>query len=303
MNEELLPFTRLTTSTWASTEEFGGWCVSNIGLIGGRVSSLLVDTPATLRRMRHTLVAADATGVSSIKYAANTHAHGDHTFGNCLLPDDCEIFGTPDARDECLRNGTGLMDLWPEVAWGEVVVRPPTSLVHNQTSVDLGGVAVQLMSMGSGHTSGDLSVFVPEDSVLFSGDLVMNHTTPFYLFGDLSEARNSLEFFLDLDPEIIVPGHGPILPGVLGVLNGLDYLNWLEDSIDDAVTRSLEDEQIVQLCKKSPFGHWAEPERSVANILAGMVAREARDREELQWARLSRLMASSIDQERLSCHL
>lgn len=295
-------FTRLTKNTWVATEERGGWCVSNIGLIDGADSSLLVDTPATLRRMRRVLSEVKGLGASMIKYAANTHAHGDHTFGNCLLPDECEIYGTPQTRHECLRNGTNLTALWPDVDWGEIVVRPPTSLVDTKTVVHLGGVSVELINAGAGHTKGDLLVLIPEDSVLFAGDLVMNRTTPFYLFGDIVASRSTLEFILDLHPDFIVPGHGPMLPGVRGVLEGLEYLNWLQSSIDFAIDSDMDDEQIVQFCANSPFCCWAEPERSVANILVGMTALGARDYKDLEWSRLSKLMAASIGQETLTCH-
>jgi cyclase len=90
----------LAERVWAWVQPDGTWWVNNTGVIGGADGTVLVDTCATERRTRNLLDAvAEATGGAPIRCAVNTHAHGDHTYGNSLLPVETAIIGHERMRD------------------------------------------------------------------------------------------------------------------------------------------------------------------------------------------------------------
>jgi glyoxylase-like metal-dependent hydrolase (beta-lactamase superfamily II) len=76
----------------------------------------------------------------------------------------------------------------------------------------LGGVTVRLLWFGPAHTRGDAFIFVQEDGVLFTGDVVINRFFPIFPDAD-ANGKNWLAILDQLDalqPYIIVPGHGEV---------------------------------------------------------------------------------------------
>jgi len=99
---------------WAYLQPSGSWCLSNAGLIAGDGTSLLVDTLMDLRLTREMLDAmAPITRTRPIDTLVNTHANGDHCYGNELVPDRAEIyanFGRPPTRgtfSQAAKDGSG----------------------------------------------------------------------------------------------------------------------------------------------------------------------------------------------------
>jgi glyoxylase-like metal-dependent hydrolase (beta-lactamase superfamily II) len=77
--------------------------------------------------------------------------------------------------------------------------------------LDLGGVTVQIMSLGPAHTQGDTGVFVNGDRVLYSGDVAMKALPAFASSkASAKQWQASLDKLDALKPAIVVPSHGPI---------------------------------------------------------------------------------------------
>ena len=86
---------QVADDVWAWLAPDGGWGWSNAGIIEGDGQSFLVDTLFDLTLTREMLEAmSDVTSRSPLKGALNTHANGDHTFGNELLGPDVVIYAT-----------------------------------------------------------------------------------------------------------------------------------------------------------------------------------------------------------------
>ena len=200
----------------------GTWWVNNAGAImavgddgthaGGAV---IVDTCATYERTRRFLDAVrTASGAAPITMAVNTHQHGDHTYGNSVLPRETVIIGHTAMRAGLLADTIidGCPPVWtPVPEWGPVTKRVPSIAVHDRLTIHAGSRIVELHHPGyAAHTTGDLVAWLPEERVLFTGDLIFNGLTPLVLMGSVGGARRSLEWLQSFEPAVLVPGHGPL---------------------------------------------------------------------------------------------
>jgi glyoxylase-like metal-dependent hydrolase (beta-lactamase superfamily II) len=94
----------------------------------------------------------------------------------------------------------------------DVKPRAPDIVFDREAKLDLGGVTVRLLWLGPAHTRGDNFVFVEEDGVLFTGDVVTNRFFPIFPDADAS-GKNWLAILDQLDElhtHTIVPGHGEV---------------------------------------------------------------------------------------------
>ena len=155
----------------------GSWWINNAGAIITSGGVILIDTCATERRTRALLGALDrATGGTRVTYAVNTHQHGDHAYGNSLLPESTVIIGHEATRAALLADPVidGCPPFWEPVPdWGNVTRRPPTLTTSTSIVLHHGNCRVELLHPGyPAHTAGDLVAWLPAQRILFTGDLL-----------------------------------------------------------------------------------------------------------------------------------
>jgi len=117
-------------------------------------------------------------------------------------------------------------DTVPGLTWPTLVVgggdpargEPPGRLV-----LDLGGVQVHIWHPGPGHTRGDTIAWVPDEGVLYSGDLVEYQAGVYTGDAQLAEWPATLEALRALAPQCLVPGRGPALKGPAACGAAIDY--------------------------------------------------------------------------------
>lgn len=134
-----------------------------------------------------------------IKYLLNTHHHTDHIGGNGeILNRGIEVIAHRNIRDNIIKNKQP---------------GPPRIVFNDQASVYLGGVEVQMMYLGRGHTNGDTVIYFPDLRTVHSGDLVIDGMPVI----DYNNGGSALEFvktlnnLLKIDFDIVIPGHGRLL--------------------------------------------------------------------------------------------
>ncbi len=279
----------LGSGLYAWLQPDGGWGWSNAGLIVDGDQSLLVDTlfdePLTAEMLR---AMRSATGVApeAIGTLVNTHANGDHTHGNALVP-EAEIVATAAAAREMaelppemvarLMAGARAGQLGPA---GEMLAevfapfdlasargRAPTRLFEDQLELRVGDKQVVLKKLGPAHTAGDLVVHVPGDRAVFTGDILFADVTPIMWAGPVGNWLQACDWILGLDAETIVPGHGP-LTDAAGVRRMADYLRHVDREARaryDAGMPALEAALDIGL---GTFRHWRDAERIAANVIA-----------------------------------
>lgn len=303
----------LGNQVYAWLQPDGSWGWNNAGLIVDSGQALLVDTLWDLRLTREMLTAmADAAPEArKIGQVVNTHANGDHCWGNQLLT-GAEIIAsrkgaqemqefTPETMNKLMGVSRGVMKLgkfgellgqgfsalglklpagliqaapFVQQIFGpfhfeEVTLTPPTKTFDGELTLMVGNKRVVLMEVGPAHTEGDVLVYLPDDKMIFSGDILFIEGHPVMWAGPVGNWIRACERIAALDVETIVPGHGP-LTDKAGVLKHRDYLAFLEReararhqsgmSVDDA---SLE---IARLIVSSPFQHWNDAERVAVNV-------------------------------------
>ena len=264
----------LRPGVFAWVQPDGSWWVNNAGAVAGTDATLVIDTCATAHRTRLFLEALDSAVVGApIRMAVNTHQHGDHTYGNCLLPSTAVLVGHERMR-EGLRDDPvidGCPPFWDPVPdWGPVVRRLPDITVSSSLTVHVGSRRVELMHPGGpAHTSGDLVAWLPSESVLFAGDLLFAGLTPLVFMGSLTGALAALDWLAEFGPQVVVPGHGPVLSGA-EVERVLDehrrYYRFVLALAEEGIAAGRTPLALAQDAELGEFSDWPDAERLVLNL-------------------------------------
>lgn len=244
----------------------GTWWINNTGFVVGDSLVLCVDTCATERRTRAFLDAVTRHAGSLPRLLVNTHHHGDHTNGNWLMP-EAPVIAHRRCRDEMLRHGITRPDgLFQPVDWGELHARPPFILFEERLDVLVGDRLVELHHFGTAaHTTNDVVAWMPEERLLFAGDLAFNGGTPFVLMGSVAGSLIVLDRLIELDATVVVPGHGPPTgPEVLETVGA--YLRLVQQAAAEAYSTGLSPLEAARQIDLGPFAELSDPERLAGNL-------------------------------------
>jgi len=244
----------------------GGWMINNTGAVVGRSGVVLIDTTSTEARNRALLAAVGGhVGGLPVRAAVNTHHHGDHTYGNWLLPAGIPIVAHHRCRDEVLRAGMVARALFPTADYGHVEVAPPTLTFERSLTLHVDETRVELLFVGPAHTLGDVIAWLPDGGVVFTGDLVFHGGHPFLAEGCLANFPSALERVRELGARLLVPGHGPL--AATDVLDSmLDYAEWLTALARDGFAAGQEPLEVARRADLGRFTTWNESERLVGNL-------------------------------------
>ncbi|MEV6795898.1 MBL fold metallo-hydrolase [Streptomyces sp. NPDC051320] len=257
--------TQLSPHVHAYVQPDGGWCVNNAGFVSAGGSTLLIDTAATLRRAHALREAVLAAGVPLPRTVVNTHHHGDHTYGNSVFLPDATVIGHDACRSEVLAAGRQLHLMWPQTDFGDVSITAPDLTYSERLTVHVGGTEVRLIHPGVAHTIGDTIVHLPEQRIVFTGDLVFQGGTPFIAMGSLSGSLRALRMLRGLSTDTVVPGHGPVTdPSAFDATER--YLRFVADTAADGHARGLSPLEKARLTDLGEFAGLRESERLVANL-------------------------------------
>jgi glyoxylase-like metal-dependent hydrolase (beta-lactamase superfamily II) len=147
-----------------------------------------------------------------IRFAFDTHHHGDHAYGNQVYVDNG---GVPVAHAGVLEEMRRLEPgRWEEAAKGRADVRgsrlkPPSVLFTKDLFFDDGKHRVELMHLGVAHTRGDAVAWLPNEKILFTGDVCVNGPYNFVGDGDVGKWIATLEAAKKLGAQVVCTGHGP----------------------------------------------------------------------------------------------
>ncbi|WP_069768279.1 MBL fold metallo-hydrolase [Streptomyces sp. LUP30] len=242
----------------------GGWCLNNAGLIVADGEAALIDTAATQERARRLRTAVSSVAPAAPRLVVNTHFHGDHAFGNFVFP-EALVVAQHRTRTEMAAAGLHLTTLWPEVDWGDVRLVLPTVTYEDRLTLHIGGVRAELVHPGPAHTTDDTVVWLPEQRVLFTGDLVMAGVTPFCSMGSVSGSLAALDRLRALDAQVLVTGHGPVAgPEVLDVTEG--YLRRVQQLAKEGVAAGLDPLDVAREADLGEYAELLDPERLVPNL-------------------------------------
>jgi len=146
----------------------------------------------------------------------NTHIHGDHWLGNQAIRaayPDAPIYGHPNmiALIEA-GEGQNWVDLLERLTEGKTAgtgVTGPNKTVDNGDTFKYGGVAFRIHHFGKAHTTSDIMIEIPERSVTFLGDNVLNDRVPRIDDGNVQGNIETCTRIMETASKTYVPGHGP----------------------------------------------------------------------------------------------
>jgi cyclase len=284
------PFTKglhdLGRGCWAWLQPDGGWGWSNAGLIEDSGESLLVDTLFDLRLTAEMLAAMRASIPASqrIGTLVNTHANGDHCYGNQLLRGARIVASRKSAHEMDELPASALAQLMANAkslgAGGEYFARvfapfefrgiehtPPTDTFDGELRLRVGNKDVVLLEVGPAHTAGDTLVWVPQDRVVYTGDILFIGGTPIIWAGPVGNWIAACERIAKLDAVAVVPGHGPITDAK-GALAVRDYLVHVRDRTRACFDAGLPPAEAARAVPLGEFARWGEAERIAVNVHA-----------------------------------
>jgi glyoxylase-like metal-dependent hydrolase (beta-lactamase superfamily II) len=234
---------------------------ANIGLVVTPAGAVLIDSGATFQSARQIAEAVRQVTSQPIKWVINTGGQDHRWLGNGYFKaQGAEIFAHADARADMINRGNdhlqGLQTVLKERADGTVPTLPTRFITEQDAVLALGGVTLQLKHRNGAHTPGDLLVWLPQQQVLFSGDVVYVDR----LLGVLpfSNTRNWLTTFAvieQLTPRIIVPGHGKVTDLATAQKDTRDYLQALRAHMKKAVDDGVDMSAAVKSFNAAPFMH------------------------------------------------
>lgn len=320
--------TELAPDTYAWLQPNGDWSESNCGLVAGADEAALIDTAWDLRLTQRMLAAVARQVDAPIRTVIATHADGDHVHGLQLLL-GAEFVCSDHAAEELAhenpaslrraqlgvrllsrfgvgpprRFGAYLHRMLSPFDFTGIDIRAPDLTFTGRLETDVGGRELRLHRLGPAHTAGDTIVHVPDVATVFAGDLLFVGVTPNGWSGPISSWQAALHVIAGLEPEVIVPGHGPV--SGLGELAQLDrYWSWLTARATRLLTQGRTvDETAAEIVLSDefalePWGRWDSPERTVGNVVLIDRARRGvptpishRERPALMW-KVARLKAT-----------
>ena len=196
----------------------------NVGIIVGDKATLVVDTGLGARN--GALVAREAAKLSpkgARLFLTTTHFHPEHASGQGGFPAGTVVIRPQVQQAELERDGPRMLALFSsrsdqmKTLLAGAGIGKADDLFERERSLDLGGVRVRLYWFGHAHTEGDEIIYVPEDSLMFPGDVVQDRISPNFTCDACSPRQwiAVLDQLAPLKPRIVAPDHGALGDGSL----------------------------------------------------------------------------------------
>lgn len=283
----------------------GGGGASNAGIIDLGDSIVIFDTmrtPAAAAELRQ--VAELVTG-KPIKLLINSHHHEDHVGGNQAFDPSVDIISTAHTRrllaehgpkrlawhkhhgqsrlqelEAAASNATGNAKTAAQAAYSEyqhvvaaletMTVRLPNITFEQQVQLYGTERRIEIITYGGGHTQSDTILHLPDDRVIFLGDLLATHNHPFLGDGDPGELPRILDITNLLNPQYVIPGHGPI-SSIADVQTMQTYLAMLTETALTELAFQFEDEaeleqKVASFPVPASYRDWGRPTYFTSNL-------------------------------------
>jgi cyclase len=283
---------RVSDNCFAVLIEKNRVCDANSGLIN-RGGGVVIDTQSDLAHARQMIEMFSTVWPAMPKHVIITHEDADHVFGNQLfegaeiiahksVPERMKLVADPEEIQHLLHgvanatSRTALQAVHPGVAAAGLQLQEdynfdgvelvlPTTLFDTRYELDLDGTEVHVIYVGPCHQVGDTIVHVPKERVVFAGDVIFQQCTPMGWVGSYEKWFQCLDLIIQLDPEVIVPGHGPIC-GIDGANEMKAYLQYMRDESKKCFDAGLTSLDAAKRIEFGPYGQWRAPARLFMNV-------------------------------------
>jgi len=265
VEEKRITFEKLSDHAYAYTAEGD----PNTGIVVGDDAVMVIDTQATPVMAQDVIRRIREVTDKPIRYVVLSHYHAVRVLGAAAYRPD-HVIASRDTYDLIVERGEADMkseierfprlfravESIPGLTW-------PTLVFERRLTLMLGRLEVEIMQLGRGHTKGDTVVWLPQDKVLFSGDLVEFDATPYTGDAYLADWPATLDAIAALAPDKLVPGRGAALRDPAQVKAGLDgtraFVTAMFESVKAGVAAGRDLRTIYRdtyAALKPRFGHW-----------------------------------------------
>ena len=283
---------QVSDNCFAVLNERNRVCDANSGLInlGGGV---VIDTQPDLPHARRMIELFGKVRPGMPRRVVNTHEDGDHVWGNQLF-EGAEIIAHRTVRElmpkvadpresQQLLHGAGgfftgallgashpgalaiARQLREDYDFDGIRLVLPTTVFEDRLVLDLDGTEVHLIHVGPCHRAGDTIVHVPRERVVFAGDVIFRECTPMGWTGSFEKWLSALDLVIWLDPEVIVPGHGPLC-GIEGAMEMKAYLEYVREESQRCFGQGLTALEASRKIDFGPYARWHGPARLYMNV-------------------------------------
>ena len=259
-------FDKLSDHAYAYTAEGD----PNTGIIIGDDAVMVIDTQATPVMAQDVIRRIREVTDKPIQYVLLSHYHAVRVLGASAYGAE-HIIASEDTRDLIVERGQFDKDseigrfprLFQNVESVPEGLTWPTMTFNKKMTLWLGSVEVQLLQLGRGHTKGDTVAWLPQEKILFSGDLVEFDATPYAGDAYFKDWPQTLDNLAALKPEKLVPGRGAALQTPEQVQAGLAgtraFISDLYESVKASAAKGEDLRKVYEatFAKLQPkYGHW-----------------------------------------------
>ncbi|MBK9673872.1 MAG: MBL fold metallo-hydrolase [Betaproteobacteria bacterium] len=283
---------QVSDNCFAVLNERNRICDANSGLInlGGGV---VIDTQSDLAHARRMIELFAKVWPGMPMRVINTHEDGDHVWGNQLfqgaeiiahrtVPDRMQQVADPRRSQKLLRGVDNFLSrsalraihpgalalgrqLQQDYDFDGINLTLPTTLFDEQYVLDLDGTQAHLTYVGPCHQMGDTIVHLPKERVVFAGDVIFRQCMPMGWTGTYEKWFEALDLIIWLDPDVIVPGHGPLC-GIEGAMEMKAYLEHVREESQRYFEQGLTALEASKRIDLGTYGAWHAPARLFANV-------------------------------------
>lgn len=255
--------------------DVSGEPIGNVGVIRTRTGSYAIDTsmfPPYAKKMREFMESKLGGAIGAIL----THYHADHSWGAQEFS-DLELIG----HEFCVENmRNAAKERWSEEAIKSMMVARPRykellasfkvtfpNKSFKEKEMLVAEDEIRLIHVG-GHTSGSTLVYFEKESILFAGDILFANEYPWG--GDMTADPylwvDALETIIELKPQIIIPGHGPVQKSLDEIKNHKMYFEALIQTGERLYCQKGIDDQAIAIMAKIGFHKEKSQERKIPTI-------------------------------------
>lgn len=263
--EKIVSFDELGRGLYAYTAEGD----PNSGVIVGRDGVVVVDAQATPAMAAEVQTKIATVTDKKVNQIVLTHYHAVRVLGASGYPAH-NIICSDATRDLIVERGQQDMDSeigrFPRLFRGQAGIPGltwPTHVFHQKMSLALGDREAQVIHVGRSHTAGDTAVWLPDEKVLFAGDIVEFGATPYCGDAHFADWPATLQRLRDLGAEKMVPGRGRALLNAQDVREGLDgteaFVTTLFRLVKAGVAKRMPLGELYHStidAMRPQFGHW-----------------------------------------------
>lgn len=241
----------------------------NSGVIIGDDAVMVIEAQATPLMAADVLAKIRSVTDKPVKYLLLTHYHAVRVLGASAYHAQ-EIITSHKTWEMIVERGkqdwASEFQRFPRLFRGHESIPGltwPTMTFTDKMTVDLGNKKVEIMHLGEGHTRGDVVAWLPEDRVLYAGDLVEYGATPYCGDAQLERWKDTMRHLSALHPKALVPGRGEALTDEKtcqeAIQGTADYTSMLLDIAKESVKKGetlkqCHDRMVAEMTPK--FGDW-----------------------------------------------